>query len=112
VKIEVELVFVQFTDGSTWGDPDEGKEALAMREDWLEDLLNLARIYQEKGRAEFVSAVVKQQANPITDQLRTWYQADGDAEDAVKLVNQRLKNVESHLNKLRQTTPTQIQAAM
>jgi hypothetical protein len=44
-----ELVFLQFADGSTWGDPDVGRQQLSAREDTLRELRRLGQILDKQG---------------------------------------------------------------
>ena len=99
--VEVASVFVQFADGSTWGDPDEGEEALADREVILKELADLAMTYQTEGAAQFGSLLMKLRPDGMINQLRSSYQATGDAESTMKLLNQTLQNAESHLQGMR-----------
>jgi hypothetical protein len=99
--VNIAVLFVQFVDGSTWGDPDEGKEALADRELTLKKLAELRRTYQTEGGAQFGAALMQQQPDVLINQLKSSYQTTGDAEDTMKLLNQKLHNAESHLEKMR-----------
>ena len=94
-------MFVQFADGSTWGDPDEGEEVLADREVILKELADLARAYQTEGAAQFGSLLMKLRPDGVINQLKSSYQATGDAESTMKLLNQKLQNAESHLEGMR-----------
>jgi hypothetical protein len=51
------VVFVQFADGSTWGDAAAGREMLLDRARELSELKQLAEVYDAKGNAEFVTAL-------------------------------------------------------
>src|SRR5580658_5179345 len=44
-----ELTFLQFADGSTWGDPDVGRQQLSMRTKTLGELHKLEQILDEQG---------------------------------------------------------------
>ena len=58
------MEYVQFADGSTWGDPDEAETALAEREVCLKELMDLARTYQTEGAAKFASSLTRQSRDP------------------------------------------------
>jgi hypothetical protein len=51
------VVFVQFADGSTWGDATAGREILLDRARELGELKRLAEVYEANGNAEFVAAL-------------------------------------------------------
>jgi hypothetical protein len=110
--VNVELVFVQFADGSTWGDPDQAGMALSQRGAWLKELMDLARTYQTEGAAKFASALMKQSRGPATYDLKDSYQTSGDTAGAVKLVDEKLKNAESNLERMRKAAGNQVQATM
>ena len=49
------VLFVQFDDGTTWGDPTAGKELLAARPQKLAFLINLVETYYESGEEAFTT---------------------------------------------------------
>ena len=49
------VLFVQFDDGTTWGDPAAGKELLAARPQKLTFLKNLVETYYESGEDAFAT---------------------------------------------------------
>jgi hypothetical protein len=49
------VLFVQFDDGTTWGDPSAGKELLAARPQKLAFLKNLVETYDESGQDTFAA---------------------------------------------------------
>jgi hypothetical protein len=49
------VLFVQFDDGTTWGDPAAGKELLAARPQKLAFLKNLVETYYESGEDAFAT---------------------------------------------------------
>ena len=51
------VLFVQFEDGSTWGDPEAGKEMLAERPQKLAFLKHLVEVYDASGEAAFTAAL-------------------------------------------------------
>lgn len=74
---------------------------LADREVILKELADLARTYQTEGAAQFGAALLRQQPDVVINQLKSSYQTTGDAEGTMKLLNQKLHNAESHLEKMR-----------
>ena len=57
VHAEGAVLFVQFEDGSTWGDPRAAKEMIAVRSEKLAFLKHLVEIYDASGDAAFTSAL-------------------------------------------------------
>jgi len=110
--VNLELVFVQFADGSTWGDPDEAKASLAEREVCLKELMDLARTYQTEGAAKFASSLTRQPLDPVTYDLKDSYQESGDVAGPMKLLNEKLNNAGTHLEKLRKMAVNQMPATM
>jgi hypothetical protein len=55
----LKAVFVQFMDGSTWGDPAAGKDALRDRQLTRKELQTLADMYRTKPKEEFASRLMK-----------------------------------------------------
>ena len=55
ISVEGAVLFVQFDDGTTWGDPAAGRELLAARPQKLAFLKNLVETYYEKGEAAFAT---------------------------------------------------------
>lgn len=45
------LIFLQFADGSTWGDPDAGRQQLSVRTKTLGELRRLEQILNEQGES-------------------------------------------------------------
>ena len=110
--VNLELVFVQFADGSIWGDPDEAETALDQRKVCLKELMDLARTYQTEGAAKFASSLMGQSRDPVTYELKDSYQASGDVVGPMKLLNEKLNNAEMHLGKMRKMSGDQVQATM
>ena len=54
-SVEAAVLFVQFDDGTTWGDPAAGKELLAARPQKLAFLRNLVETYYESGEDAFAA---------------------------------------------------------
>ncbi len=50
------VTFVQFADGSTWGDADAGRAVIAGRSGILEELTKYERVLNEQGAAAFLHA--------------------------------------------------------
>jgi hypothetical protein len=56
-RVEGAVLFVQFGDGSVWGDPEAGKRMLAARPQKLAFLKHLVDVYYENGDAGFAAAL-------------------------------------------------------
>lgn len=59
VTASAEIEFVQFQDGSTWGDSDIGTEAFQARSATLQKLQSLQRVYAELGENAFLDALAE-----------------------------------------------------
>ncbi len=53
--VEYRLQFVQFADGSTFGDPSKARDSLAIRETILRGLHELLQSYEDAGESGFVA---------------------------------------------------------
>jgi len=56
-QVEGAVLFLQFDDGSTWGDPEAAKEMLAARPQKLAFLTRLVETYNQSGEAAFTAAL-------------------------------------------------------
>ena len=56
-QVEGAVLFLQFDDGSTSGDPEAGKEMLAARPQKLAFLTRLVETYNQSGEAAFTAAL-------------------------------------------------------
>jgi hypothetical protein len=72
------VLFVQFDDGTTWGDPAAGKELLAERPQKLAFLKNLVETYYESGEDAF--AALLNQAKHGSPEFRVAACLKSDAE--------------------------------
>jgi hypothetical protein len=59
VTASAEIEFVQFQDGSTWGDSDTETEAFQARSATLQKLRSLQRVYAEQGEKAFLDALAE-----------------------------------------------------
>src|SRR5262249_24954802 len=93
------VLFVQFEDGATWGDPtadnNAGRELLAARPEKLAFMANLVESY-DKGEADFRIALANGVKNPAVKSVA--YCLVGDAKDrkisTIELAKERLANAE------------------
>lgn len=77
VKAVGAVLWVQFEDGSTWGDPESGKRILSVRSRKLAFLQKLVAEYYDNGETSFNAALNGRNVDP-----RIWAIAGCIAEDA------------------------------
>ncbi len=107
---EFYLRFVQFADGSTFGDPAEARDALAMRETILRGLRELNQSYAEHGKQGFTAKLKEQSSFSATapfGQILAKY-SDGGAQAALDKARQILATARQHAAMIAgATTPSQ-----
>jgi hypothetical protein len=59
-----QVIFVQFVDGSTWGDSDAGREPVVVRNQTLQELGRLQRVLGEAGKQALKNELFKSD-NPL-----------------------------------------------
>lgn len=95
---EYRLHFVQFADGSTFGDPAEAREALAMRQMIVSALRELLKSCSELGAPGFAAKLTDQSpfsTTAIRGQILTKYKEDG-IRAALDRTEQILATAERH----------------
>jgi hypothetical protein len=98
------VAFVEFIDGSTWGDQQQGLAGLAERRLRLEKLRSLASTYQMKGEQQFVAELKETSNLALIKILKgTSSAGDPDARVAFQTVEKMLSAAEMHERAL--TTP-------
>jgi hypothetical protein len=103
---EYYLLFVQFADGSTFGDPAEARDALAIRETILRGLRELVQSYTRHGEQAFLTEMKQQppwSGTSIFAQIWTTYKEKG-IDAAVKRAQQILAVAGSHEASIRQAS--------
>ena len=97
-KGEFRLRFVQFADGSTFGDMSEGEGALTLRRTILAGLRQLLQSYAEGGKAGFAAELSKQPAFMSTAPCRQISAkfSDSGAETAIEETKRMLAVAEQH----------------
>jgi hypothetical protein len=80
----VRVVFVQFADGSTWGNPDAGRRALRERYLSWDEMKLLSEAYQKDGKERFGAELLKPTDLQAIRKLQRLY-ADGPKDMAVVL---------------------------
>jgi hypothetical protein len=64
------LEFVQFADGSTWGDPDSANQTLEFRKETLTELNVLQKVYRSGGEQAFTEELSKPSFFPAINALK------------------------------------------
>jgi len=93
------LGFVQFADGSTFGDPAEARDALALRETILRGLRELNQAYAEQGEQGFAAMLKEQSPFSATSpfgQIINKYK-EGGIGPAIGTTRDMLTTAEKHL---------------
>jgi hypothetical protein len=65
-----QVEFVQFSDGSTWGDREAAADALKARRETLGEFKMLQRIHTEQGEQAFMDALSKPTVLPCVEQVK------------------------------------------
>jgi hypothetical protein len=97
-RAEFRVRFVQFADGSTFGDPSQAENDLAIRATITNGLRKLVQSYAEHGERAFTADLERVQAwssSSVFAKIRTAYDAEG-AIGALAQARQILAVVESH----------------
>ena len=95
---EFRVYFIQFADGSTFGDPADAREALAMRQMIVSGLRELLDSYSKLGAAGFAATLTEQSpfsTTAICRQILTKYNEDG-IRSALDRTEQILTTAERH----------------
>jgi len=102
-------VFVQFADGSTWGEREAWQGVLHDRSKALDRLLSLQQTYRTRGEKDFVEELIKPAQDAETDllpavigSLQATYRSHGnDLKLVLAKLDQMLGSAERHLRDLR-----------
>lgn len=102
-KCEVTALWIQFADGSTFGDRRNAESLLAGRRMTLDGLSRLRNVYEQKGPDQFIQEVRKH-AEPAAgdsyldmyfEQLRTYYGQTNDVQGTYNKLKAWLDTAES-----------------
>ena len=66
----VRVKFVQFSDGSIWGDRDEAAAVQQLRRETLHKIESLQRVYSEQGEKAFMDALAEPTALPCFERIK------------------------------------------
>jgi hypothetical protein len=95
-KVTASVLFVQYADGSSWGDKEEANTVLAVRQETVKRLLALASIYREKGEKALVSALAESSNLPAVLSLQNCCQQGDDKSKVVERLIRMLATVDEH----------------
>jgi hypothetical protein len=70
-RATAQVEFVQFRDGSTWGNPEAAKDDLKSRQATLQELELLERTYRESGESIFRDQLSRQVSLPCISSLKS-----------------------------------------
>ena len=77
------VAFVQFVDGSTWGDIEIANESLRVRRVTSEKLEHLSAVYRIAGKKEFIEELMKPSDLPVIATLQQACSVEGKDGDTV-----------------------------
>ena len=95
-KVTASVLFVQYADGSSWGDKEEANTVLAVRKQTIERLMALASIYREKGETALVDALSESTDLPAVSSLQNFCQHNNDKSKVVDRLFRMLATVDEH----------------
>ena|SRR5579862_462688 len=88
----VRVKFVQFTDGSIWGDRDEAAKAQFVRRETLHKIESLQQVYSEQGEKAFMDALSEPLGLPCVERIKALCRGDNtDSSCARKTIEGMLK---------------------
>ena len=91
VTASAEIEFVQFQDGSTWGDDEMETEAFSDRSATLHKLESLQKVYAEQGERAFLDALEEPTMLGCVEQIKTECKASsGDSSCAREAIQKML----------------------
>jgi len=93
----LKLLFVQFSDGSTWGDAAVAAQALQDRRTGFEAMKSLLATYQLRGEKEFITALLRQPSVTVVEVLRHTYHPDkNNVDEVLQKLATGLRNAQQH----------------
>jgi hypothetical protein len=96
VTASAEVEFVQFQDGSTWGDTDVETEALRGRSATLQRLELLQRVYAEQGEKAFLDALAEPTMLGCVERIQTDCRANNANSSCAREAIQRMLDLAAH----------------
>lgn len=106
-KATASIIFVQFADGSTWGDAEAAKDALHQRQAAWDKLKALANTLRSRGERQFVAELTQpvEPGSPgevYVGSVRRAY-ANGDPSSAIEELNDKLDAADLHWRSMQAT---------
>jgi hypothetical protein len=99
----VSMLFVQFADGSTWGDSASARTALESRTDTVSRLMALESIYRGDGENALIDDLLKPTALPVIWQLQDFCRHTEDKNKVLGLFFRVSQAADDHARGLRST---------
>ena len=97
VRVEGAVQFVQYSDGTTWGDPAAAKNMLAQRPEKFAYRNRLVELYDTKGNKAFLAALDDKNLSRPLDSVAGCLKVDAEAEKIayIDLARKRLADAQS-----------------
>lgn len=105
-KVTASVLFVQFADGSTWGDRDEAKAVLASRREIVKRLFALDSIYRREGEAALIDELSEPTELPVISELQDLRNHSDDIGKVVDRLVRTISLIEEHRRRMK-SEPTQ-----
>jgi hypothetical protein len=84
VTASAEIEFVQFQDGSTWGDADVETKAFEKRSATLHKLESLQRVYADQGEKAFLDALAEPTMLGCLERINTDCKTNSDGSSCAR----------------------------
>src|SRR5882762_623877 len=95
------VLFVQFIDGSTWGELAAGKHMLEIRSLTWEKVRSLAETYRTNGEGQFLLALLRYSDLPAVASLQRTYESTKDSRGVVAKMTNMLRYADMHAKEAR-----------
>lgn len=100
------LMFVQFADGSTWGNARTAENSFEQRHSAMQRLSFLAETYRERGEEQFIKELMMPSQVPLVLGLQRLYKtSNNDASDVITRLYTLLNNAEVHQREMQRAGP-------
>jgi hypothetical protein len=96
------ITFVQFADGSTWGDASKGRDIAVDRLRSMNELKLLATTYDTKGDEQFVTELKRPSSSSAVNYLQEFYERDANATKVFKRLTTILQSGDQRLSAIKQ----------
>jgi hypothetical protein len=93
----LKLLFVQFNDGSTWGDSAVAAKTLKDRQAAFDAMKSLLATYQLKGEREFIAALLQEPSLTAIEVIRHVYHPENNnVGEVLQKLATGLRNAQQH----------------